>query len=354
MDGQAERQPLSVNDAAAAIESLLGDDGEMPAEREAPEELEAEASDESADEVEETETQDSDEVEAEDTEPGEVTLETIDDVAQALGVDPKDLLANLKMRVKVNGEELLVSLADAQKGHQLEADYRRKTTELAEQRKAIETEFAQRQALYQQQAVETAQMMQLAEQAIIADLNTPEMVQLRSQDPAKWLMREREAQAKLANIQQARQYAAAQWQQQQQTASSEQQRQFAAYLQAEQEALGNKVVERGVDWTPTKRQELSNFLIERYGFSPSDVSQVYNHRLVLLALDAMQATSKVAEVEKKASAVKEKLKVIPPMQKPGKQKGPLQVKQNRIAQLKGNLRKTGNLRDAAAVIESLM
>ena len=354
MDGQAERQPLSVNDAAAAIESLLGDDGEMPAEREAPEELEAEASDESADEVEETETQDSDEVEAEDTEPGEVTLETIDDVAQALGVDPKDLLANLKMRVKVNGEELLVSLADAQKGHQLEADYRRKTTELAEQRKAIETEFVQRQALYQQQAVETAQMMQLAEQAIVADLNTPEMAQLKAQDPAKWLMREREAQAKLANIQQARQYAAAQWQQQQQTASAEQQRQFAAYLQAEQEALGNKVVERGVDWTPTKRQELSNFLIERYGFSPSDVSQVYNHRLVLLALDAMQATSKVAEVEKKASAVKEKLKVIPPMQKPGKQKGPLQVKQNRIAQLKGQLRKSGNLRDAAAVIESLM
>ena len=73
MDGQAERQPLSVNDAAAAIESLLGDDGEMPAEREAPEELEAEVSDESADEVEETETQDSDEVEAEDTEPGEVS-----------------------------------------------------------------------------------------------------------------------------------------------------------------------------------------------------------------------------------------------------------------------------------------
>lgn len=354
MDGQAERQPLSVNDAAAAIESLLGDDGEMPAvEREEPEELEAQASDESADEVEETETQDSDE-EAEEAEPEEVSLETIDDVAKALGVDPKDLLDNLKMRVKVNGEELLVSLADAQKGHQLEADYRRKTTELAEQRKAIETEFAQRQALYQQQAVETAQMMQLAEQAIIADLNTPEMVQLRSQDPAKWLMREREAQAKLANIQQARQYAAAQWQQQQQTASSEQQRQFAAYLHAEQEALGSKVTERGIDWTPTKRQELSNFLIERYGFSPSDVSQVYNHRLVLLALDAMQATSKVAEVEKKATAVKEKLKTIPPMQKPGKQKGPLQVKQNRIAQLKGQLRKSGNLRDAAAVIEHLM
>lgn len=354
MDGQAERQPLSVNDAAAAIESLLGDDGEIAA-RDEPEELEPQGSDESAEEADEAETQESDEEEAEETEPDEgVSLETVDDVAAALGVDPKDLLANLKMRVKVNGEELLVSLADAQKGHQLEADYRRKTTELAEQRKAIETDFAQRQALYQQQAVETAQMMQLAEQAIVADLNTPEMVQLRAQDPAQWLMREREAQAKLAHIQQARQYAANQWQQQQQTASTEQQRQFAAFLQSEQEALGSKVVERGVEWTPTKRQELSNFLIERYGFSAQDVSQVYNHRLVLLALDAMQNSQKVKEVEQKASAVKEKLKTVPPMQKPGKTKGPLQVQRNRIAELKGRLKSSGKIRDAAAVIESLM
>lgn len=356
----AEVQTLSVNEGAAAIEALLNDDGEFvssaenrePEQDEQPEELEADASEEPADSEDADAVGDEEETASED-ESG-LSLETLDDVAKALEVDPSELLATLKARAKVEGQDQLVTLKELVDSYQLQVFARRQLTELDERRKAVDAELAQRQALYQQQAVETAQMMQLAEQAIVADLNTPEMAQLKAQDPAKWLMREREAQAKLAHIQQARQYAAHQWQQQQQTASAEQQRQFAAYLQAEQEALGNKVVERGVDWTPTKRQELSNFLIERYGFSPSDVSQVYNHRLVLLALDAMQATSKVAEVEKKASAVKEKLKVIPPMQKPGKQKGPLQVKQNRIAQLKGQLRKSGNLRDAAAVIESLM
>lgn len=350
MEGQAERQPLSVNDAAAAIENLMNDDGDIAA---PAEELEPKGLDESEDEAVEAETQDSDEEEAE-AEPEVVSFETLDDVAEALGVPLDELMANLKMRTKVNGEEQLVSLAEAQKGQQLEADYRRKTSELAEQRRAVEQEFTQRQALYQQQAVETAQMMQLAEQAIVADLNTPEMAQLKAQDPARWLLMEREAQAKLANIQQARQYAAQQWQQQQQTASAVQQREFANYLTAEQEALQQQVRARGVDWTPEQKGKLSEFLMERYGFSANDVSQVYNHRLVLLALDAMNNTQKVADVEKRASEVKAKIKNAPPMMRPGKVQGKLAIERNKVAQLKGRLKSTGNLRDAAAVIESLL
>ena len=223
MEGQAERQPISVNDAAAAIESLLGDDGEMPsqAQPEDDEIEEVEASDEESDAEESA--QDSDEDEAE-TEPEETTLETLDDIAKALGVDAESLLANLKMRIKVNGEERLVSLKEAQTGHQLEADYRRKTTELAEQRRAVEQDFAQRQALYHQQSVEAANVLQMAEQAVLADLNTPQMAALREKDPVQWMLRRDEAQQKLAYLQQTRQQAAQQWQMQQQHSAAEQQR----------------------------------------------------------------------------------------------------------------------------------
>ena len=187
MEGQAERQPISVNDAAAAIESLLGDDGEMPsqAQPEDDEIEEVEASDEESDAEESAQDSDEDEAEAE---PEETTLETLDDIAKALGVDAESLLANLKMRIKVNGEERLVSLKEAQTGHQLEADYRRKTTELAEQRRAVEQDFAQRQALYHQQSVEAANVLQMAEQAVLADLNTPQMAALREKDPVQWML----------------------------------------------------------------------------------------------------------------------------------------------------------------------
>jgi hypothetical protein len=355
MEGQADRQPISVNDAAAAIESLMSDDGDLLS-QDQPEEVEEEepeASDDESDSAEESADQDSDEDEAE-AEPEETTLETLDDIAKALGVDAEALLANLKMKIKVNGEERLVSLKEAQTGHQLEADYRRKTTELAEQRRAVEQDFAQRQALYHQQSVEAANVLQMAEQAVLADLNTPQMAALREKDPVQWMLRRDEAQQKLAYLQQTRQQAATQWQMQQQHSAAEQQRQFQAYLQQEQSELERAVSQRGEQLTGEAKAGLATFLVERYGFSPEEVGQVYNHRLVLLALDAMRATAKVKDMDTKAAQVKEKVTTLPKVIPPGKAQGKVQVKQKVIAGLKGRLKQTGSVRDAAAVIERLM
>ena len=351
MEGQAERQPMSVNDAAAAIENLaiFDDAGEISGQEQPEDEIESEEVETSDDESGSEESdQDSDEDEAE-AEPEETTLETLDDIAKALGVDAESLLANLKMKIKVNGEERLVSLKEAQTGHQLEADYRRKTTELAEQRRAVEQEFTQRQALYHQQSVEAANVLQMAEQAVLADLNTPQMMALREQDPARWLIAQDEARQKLSALQQTRQQAAQQWQMQQQQSAAEQQRQFQSYLQAESEQLEKAVASRGESLTPETRSNIANFLMEQYGFSQTDVSQVYNHRLVLLALDAMKGK----EGAKKAEAVKEKIKTMPKVVTPGKVQGKVQVQAKVIAGLKGRLKQTGKLRDAAAVIERM-
>ena len=269
-------------------------------------------------------------------------------------MDAESLLANLKMRIKVNGEERLVSLKEAQTGHQLEADYRRKTTELAEQRRAVEQDFAQRQALYHQQSVEAANVLQMAEQAVLADLNTPQMAALREKDPVQWMLRRDEAQQKLAYLQQTRQQAAQQWQMQQQHSAAEQQRQFHAYLQQEQSELERAVASRGEQLTSEAKAGLATFLVERYGFSPEEVGQVYNHRLVLLALDAMRATAKVKDMDTKTAQVKEKVATLPKVVPPGKAQGKVQVKQKVIAGLKGRLKQTGSVRDAAAVIERLM
>lgn len=345
MEGQAERQPLSTSDAAAAIESLLG--GTNVAE--APDEPETEEVVDEGD-AEVSEEPESEEGDEQPDEPEPLTLETLDDIAKALEVDPNDLLANLKMKIKVNGEERLVSLKEAQAGHQMEADYRRKTMELAEQRKAVEAEYAQRQSLYQQQAVEAAQMLQLAEQAIVADMQTPQMSKLREENPAEWNARMFEGQQKLQHLGSVRQHAAQQWQQQQQVAAQEQQRHFQTYLASEHEALESALSGRGVDWTQDQKAKLSAFLVDRYGFSADDVGKVYNHRLVLMALDAMGAT----EAAKKAELVKAKVKAVPKMQAPGKPVSKLQVQKNKLTAMKGALKKTGKLRDAAAVIESLM
>lgn len=353
-DGQAERQPLSTSDAATAIESLLTDNGDFaddPVTDSDPPADQGEEADESvsADEDrDESQDEPGDDDESGDDEPEPITLETIDDVAQALGVDPNDLLANLKMRIKVNGEERLVSLAEAQKGQQLEADYRRKTTELAEQRKALEQEVTQRQTLYQQQAAEAAHVLQLAEHVLVGNLNAPEMVQLRQVNPAEWVARREEANQKLAAIQQARQHVANQWQQQQQVAALEQKRQLEELVAQERQVLATKVDPQ--TWTPDTSAKLASFLMNTYGFSEDDVGSVYNHRLILLALDAMKGRESAA----KATEVKQKVSKLPPVQKPGAKQTKIQVQANKLAELKARARKSGHIRDAAAVLESLL
>lgn len=67
--------------------------------------------------------------------------DSLDGLAEALGVDPSKL-TGLKVKRTVNGKVEEVSLSEAIEQHQLHADYTRKTTELAEQRKAIDAERA--------------------------------------------------------------------------------------------------------------------------------------------------------------------------------------------------------------------
>ena len=97
---------------------------------------------------------------------------------------------------------------------------------------------------------------------------------------------------------------------QQQHSAAEQQRQFHAYLQQEQSELERAVASRGEQLTSEAKAGLATFLVERYGFSPEEVGQVYNHRLVLLALDAMRATAKVKDMDTKTAQARVDTKAV--------------------------------------------
>jgi hypothetical protein len=354
-EGQVERQPMSTSDAARAIESLLDEGGDLLRAQEDEEEIAEQPAEESDDEEESPEAE-SDDEESNDEPEEQAPLETLDDVAEALGVSAKDLMATLKMRIKVNGEERLVSLEEAQKGHQLEADYRRKTTELSQQRQSAEQEFIQQQHLFQQRSVETAQALQLAEQALIADLNTPQMQQLRQQNPAEWVARREEAQQKLGHLQQVRQQAAMNWQQQQQYAQQNQQRQLAELLTTEQAALEEAVSRNRLTWDKEHKSRLAQYLLDQ-GYAPEQIGKVYDHKFVVQALKAMRVDElerKLAEIEGKTVQVKQKVAKLPQMQKPGPKTTTTNIQRKKVAELKGRMRTSGSVRDAAAVIESLL
>jgi hypothetical protein len=114
---------LTVGQAANAFEGLMNTPANSTEQLEGEQETEQAEAQEAEPQTEEVETEEGEAEEQEETE-----------------VEEEELPQTFK--VKAAGEEKDVTLDDLIKGYQLGADYTKKTTEVAEQRKAVEAERA--------------------------------------------------------------------------------------------------------------------------------------------------------------------------------------------------------------------
>ena len=106
---------------------------------------------EQADEAEVKGKQDTDKDETKD-ESEEMLPGSVNELAEAFGIDADDLRKQLRDTIVVDGEKSELSLHEIRRGHLRESDYTRKTQELAEQRKALEAERDAKQSALEQQA----------------------------------------------------------------------------------------------------------------------------------------------------------------------------------------------------------
>lgn len=157
----------------------------------------------------------------------------------------------------------------------LQADYTRKTQEVAEQRKQVEQAQAQLQQaaqMQQQSLAEYAQLVALDNQ--LQAYNNVDWNALYEQDPAEFV-RAKEA---VRDLKDTRTNLASQITAQQQ-AQHEQQNQIR--LQAIQE--GQKVLAREIpQWNTELATTLNRFAVEKFGFTPEEVNQVIDPRVVKL------------------------------------------------------------------------
>ena len=156
-----------------------------------------------------------------------------------------------------------------------------------------------------------------------------------------------EHQQRYAQLQQARSQAAQQFSTVIQTEQQKAAQQRQTFLQQQAQLLSQKVP----DWSDSKASEVSQFLMETYGLDGNEVGNVVDHRLVMIALDAMQGRKARQEA---ATVVEKKVKPAPKLVAPGKPKSVIQVQAKHVAGLKARAKVTGHVRDAARVIESLM
>lgn len=228
--------------------------------------------------------------------------------------------------VKVNGEELQVSLDELKKGHMRERDYRHKSMEVSNLRKETEAKL---QAL--DKKIEDATMLAEFD---LKYLESEEGQQLKQTEPELYLQKLDDLKSRSEKIKAFKEDKA-----------QREAEQLKESYQKEQEALAQKIP----DWLDPdiKKSELNdmfNVLLEQ-GYTEDELNRMTDHRVFVLARDSM----KLKSLLNKDLSDKE-VKTPPKSVAPGStEKKPRKTKQQTLQE---NLKKSGSMQDAAALIKS--
>jgi hypothetical protein len=249
-----------------------------------------------------------------------------------------------KFTVKVDGKDVELTaeqVAEAYKGQLRQADYTRKTTELAEQRKATEAETQKVRAEREQYS---QQLQQILAANQFHDQQDGEWTAERIEsDPVGALIAQNARAARQAQSQQAQ----AELQRLQQQHQYEQEQENRDYYTRQKEAL----IKANPDWADESKfaaglQSLEPFLKER-GFSPGEGKHMFDARFIGVLQDAKKYQDLMARAKETASKV---AKAPPKVEAPGRQ--PVAVTDGRTQGMQ-RLAKSGKVDDAAALLAQM-
>lgn len=289
------RAPTKQEQIAAAREALLAGLGRRETPQE-PSQAPDDGPDESQDEVAEPEAS----VE-QSPEEDQVEIQTLVDFAKAAGWEPADLYA-LKIRLDQDGEE--VALGELKDRLQ---NYRNQETALQEQWQQLQAH----QVELENQAKQLLQgHQQISEEALTAKAKMRSIEQrfagidwdqLREKDPARYAALQQDL---------AVEYSTAK--SEFESAQERESQQRNAFMQQHLAANANQLMQVMPGWKDPQvarqeRDEIVDFLIKGFGFTPGDVSQIADWRVVVMAKMALEH----AKHQEQVGTVKAKVKAAP-------------------------------------------
>lgn len=276
----------------------------------------------------------------------ELSFESLHDLAEALETPVDDLMGKVKARVKIAGVERDVTLAELRDGYQMESDYRKKTSELSEQRKAFDAERERLTTELNGKLAEAGQMTKFMEDQLMGEYNAIDWPALRRENAAEYAALQMEYNQRFTAIQGLKHQAVQSWQQQQKELQQKSTEEFQKILQEEQAKLVS-VIPEFADETKAKqlKQEMREFL-NGAGFSDQDISGIHDHRHVLIIRDAM----KYRALQGKKPELTKKVINLPKVLKPGAAKSRNEIQQEQLRQKLTRLKKSGDLKDAASLL----
>jgi hypothetical protein len=302
-----------------------------------PEVENEEVATEAVEETDEEALEEEVEEESEEDEPDDTDEEDEDSEEDEVEVEERKTY-----RVKSGGEEKDVSLEELVSGYQKGDDYTKKSQTLAEQRKVMETEakaIQEAQHLREEYQARLGQVSQILQQN---DEDYSDLEQLKENDPIAYAVKVAEKTENTKKMQVI---------QQEQARLAQESNQYRANQQAQFVAEQSKMLTEKVKEfsDPKKAEQIKNDIRsfgKSVGFSDQELSQVYDHRHVMILQKAMEYD----KLQKANPGINKKLSNAPKMSK----KGNKVAKTDVYTKQKKRLKSSGSIDDATSVFKNFI
>ena len=243
-------------------------------------------------------------------------------------------------QIIVNGEKIEVDLEELKAGYQKDADYRRKTEELAIERRQLHSEKDRLKNEYSTKMDDLNSLTATLNAELNSELNSKELDKLYDEDPTEAAKLERKIRRRRESLQQS-----------QQKLKRHQEQEFQKILTEEQRKVALKHPEiadpiKGA----TVKTNMRNYLVQR-GFSDQEISGIYDSRMFDVVMDGMKFINTARPVKTNfAKKIVKPSKVVKPGVKSTKEE---KDNKSRLAQIR-TLKKSGSTKDAVDLLKGYL
>jgi len=252
--------------------------------------------------------------------------------------------------IKVDGQDVEVSLEELQQGYSRQSDYTKKTQELSEERRTIDAERAEyqnglNQLMAQRQQYEQA-LGQLGQQLSqnMSKFQNVDWQRLKNEDPLEYVTKRdefREEQERIKSVHYHQQQVQVQQQQEME--------------QIRQKAVAEEIGKLGTlipEWNdPDAQPKIAKNIMDygvTSGFTREEMEGLVDSRSVYLIHKAMKY-----DALQNADLKNKKVKNKPKMTKSGAKRPKSDAKRRRKAELSKQLNSSGKVADAAKLLEDI-
>ena len=337
----ADRQPTNVIEAGNIIKGLMA--GETSEEVTPVEEAVAQSTQQETEEAE-VETSSEETVNPSDVPYMDQDKENVTEPQEEQSElsESEDIQENSEepiYTVTIDGTNFEVTQDELIQGYQRNADYTRKTQELAAE-KAQSSDFVERSKKdVEAKLAKLDQLNQAAQAQLQQEYAQVDFEKLYEEDPVEAARLEHKMRKKNEQLQQV-----------QEQTQRLQMEEFNKYLEEQQKQMTVKIPEMThPEKGPQFRKQMRDYL-SSVGFNNQEIDSVYDHRYVMLVKDAMSYRN----LQKAKPQIKKKAVNAPKVVKSGVSKSKGQQAAEAKRQQLSRLKKTGKVADAAKIFRSLV